>query len=431
MKQAVKRRGACVKKYTELNFDEALKNWLSYVGRLDPEIVNLDGALSRILAADLYSDIDVSPFDNSAMDGFALRADDIASATIGSPVDLEVSVCIAAGDYWEGKLQPGQIARIMTGAPVPAGADTVVKVEDTTTLSCSSDSGQVTVRFSAPSPQGNNIRLKGEEVAAAERVLKQGEYLNPAAIGLLAATGNVQVPVYRQPTVGIISTGEELVPATELPLQGKIRNTNSPSLAAQAGAAGAQVRQYENIPDTLKDTIAVFKKAAAECDLIISSGGVSVGDFDFVEKAVRQIGELHFASVQMRPGKPQTTGLIEDTPFFGLPGNPASAYLGFELFVRPAILKMSGHTRLKRPVQTAKLEHDINKRLGLRYFMRGIVEPIDGQAVVRLSGDQSSALLTSLHRANCLLVLPEEETQLKAGSSITCIRLDIDERVEI
>jgi len=417
--------------HTELSFDKALEGWLAHIERLDPEIVAFSKALGRILARDLHSDIDVSPFDNSAMDGFALRSDDITFATKGSPVDLEVITCIAAGDYWEGELQSGQVARIMTGAPIPTGADTVVKAEDTMPLPCAADSKIDIVRFSLPSPKGFNIRLKGEEIEAGECVLKQGECLSPAAIGLLAATGNAQVPVYRQPVVGIISTGEELIPVTELPVRGKIRNTNSHSLAAQAQAAGAKVQQYENISDTLDDTMAAFKKASAECDLIISSGGVSVGDFDFVERAVRQMGDLHFTSVKMRPGKPQTTGTIGGTPFFGLPGNPASAYLGFELFIRPAILKMAGHTLLRRPVQSAVLEHDIKKRLGLRYFMRGEVDLVDGQAVVRLVGNQSSALLSSLHKANCLLVLPEEKTQLNAGCTIDCIRLDIEEGVKV
>ncbi|MCL2402647.1 MAG: molybdopterin molybdotransferase MoeA [Coriobacteriia bacterium] len=429
--------------HTSLSFDRALKRWLSTIERLDPETVLLDESLGRILAADLSSDIDVSPFDNSAMDGFALRARDIAKASPATPIDLEVVTCIAAGDYWEGTLQARQAARIMTGAPLPAGADIVVKVEDTT----KADSDQH-VRFSSAASRGLNIRLRGEEIKAGERVLASGEYLGPAAVGLLAATGYVQVPVFRQPTVAIISTGEELIPVGDTPTRGKIRNSNSHSLAAQAQAAGARVRQYASIPDTLEDTVATFRQASTECDIIISSGGVSVGDFDFVEEAVQSLGDLHFSTVKMRPGKPQVTGMINKLPFFGLPGNPTSAYLGFELFVRPAILKMAGHTRLQRPVQTAVLSHDIKKRQGLRYFMRGrvrladIQEPAEPSSsanaqdrahshLVQVTGNQSSALLGSLHEANCLLVLPEEETELKAGTVVKCIRLDMEERVEL
>ncbi|MCL2746558.1 MAG: molybdopterin molybdotransferase MoeA, partial [Coriobacteriia bacterium] len=353
----------------------------------------------------------------------ALHAEDIETASPVTPVDLKVVTCIAAGDYWEGNLQSGQAARIMTGAPVPAGANTVVKVEDTVDAN-----NEQVARFIASSPRGLNIRLKGEEVKMGERVLTSGEYITPAAVGLLAATGYAQVPVYQKPTVAIISTGEELIPVSDTPTQGKIRNTNSHSLAAQVRAAGASARQYASIPDTLEDTIAAFKQAAAECDLIISSGGVSVGDFDFVEEAVQLLGDLHFSTVNMRPGKPQTTGMIGGVPFFGLPGNPASAYLGFELFVRPAILKMAGHTQLKRPVQTATLSHDIKKRPGLRYFMRG---KVDSTSTVWATGNQSSALLGSLHEANCLLVLPEKDTHLKAGTTIKCVRLDIAEGVKL
>ena len=426
-----------------LSFDAALERWLANIKRLDPEVVSLDKSLGRTLATDLYSDIDVSPFDNSAMDGFALHANDSATASPADPAELEVITTIAAGDYFEGKLSQGQTARIMTGAPVPKGANTVVKVED---VSVRTEDDVTYLCLTEPVSKGLNIRLAGEEIKAGECVLKRGNLIGPAAIGLLAATGHARVPVYRLPIVGIISTGEELIPVEELPTGGKIRNTNSHSLAAQAQVAGGKVRQYENISDTLDACIAAFTQAVAECDIVISSGGVSVGDFDFVEKAVRSLGDLQFASVKMRPGKPQTTGMIGDTPFFGLPGNPASAYLGFELFIRPAILKMAGHTQLQRPVQQAVLAHDIKKRQGLRYFMRGRLGSCDGskdcacggkladselRRCVQLSGNQSSALLSSLHKGNCLLVLPEEETLVKAGSIIDCIRLDIAEGTEL
>jgi molybdopterin molybdotransferase len=423
------------------SFDRAVEHWLSGIESLGFETVLLDETLGRILATDLYSDIDVSPFDNSAMDGFALRHADLSKASAQNPVELKILGCVAAGQYWDGPVESGQAVRIMTGAPLPAGTGSVVKVEDSVELT---RDGAPYVRLVSPVPRGLNVRYKGEEIKVGQRVLAAGERICPAAIGLLAATGYAQVPVYRQPVVAIISTGEELISVSETPTQGKIRNTNSHSLAAQARSAGAKVRQYASIPDTLEDTIACFKQAASECDLIVSSGGVSVGDFDFVEEAVRSLGELHISAVRMRPGKPQTTGTIEGIPFFGLPGNPASAYLGFELFVRPAILKMMGHTQLKRPVQKARLAHDIKKRPGLRYFMRGIIDSAETQDPgkfsagtdaeaqrysVRLSGDQSSALLGSLRASNCLIVLPEEEEYVQAGSVLTCIRLDIEEAV--
>ncbi|MCL2606849.1 MAG: molybdopterin molybdotransferase MoeA, partial [Coriobacteriia bacterium] len=307
-----------------LNFDTARKRWLATITRLDFEVVELNQTLNRVLAADLSSDIDVSPFDNSAMDGFALRAEDIADASSKNPISLEVLASIAAGKYWDGELQAGQAVRIMTGAPVPASADSVVKIEDTVPIDTGvSDStsfrdahnATACIRkdralFALPIKKGMNIRLAGEEVKAGECVLRSGDILGPAAVGLLAATGHAKVPTYRTPVVGIISTGEELTAVDKVPGKGEIRNSNAYSLGAQAMAAGAKVRQYASIPDTLEDTIAALKKATAECDLVISSGGVSVGDFDFVDEAVRSLGDLHFTSVMMRPGRPQTTGMI-------------------------------------------------------------------------------------------------------------------------
>jgi len=394
---------------------------------MEVESVGLFDALGRVLAQDAVSDIDVSPFDNSAMDGFAVKASDIANASPENPVDLAVVAHIAAGDYCESKVQDGEIMRIMTGAPTPAGAESVVKVEDTSLIAGDGGVGS-TIRFTKPIPLGANIRLRGEEVAAGETVLYAGTPLTPASIGLLAATGHPSVPVYQRPRVAVVSTGNELVDASVVPTKGQIRNSNAYSIGAQVIASGAIPVEYPCIADTYEATKETLERAAIECDFVITSGGVSVGDFDYVKPVLEEIGTLHYCNVNMRPGKPQTMGVIGDTPFFGLPGNPTSTYVGFEVFVRPALRKMQGYTELIRPVTHATLIHDAKKHQDRRYFLRGIVSRSDeGGYECAVKGNQSSALLKSVHDSNCLIVLPEGLSPVSAGTVVECIRLDMDE----
>lgn len=411
-----------------ISVEEARDLVLSLAERLEPEEVSILDALGRVLAEDVKSDIDVSPFDNSAMDGFAVVRDDLLSASDEAPVDLPVVEHIGAGAMWENPLAPGTVVRIMTGAPIPEGTTAVVKVEDTELVSGEGGVGS-TIRFTKVPDEGHHIRRRGEEVFAGQVVLAQGEIVGPAAVGLLASTGHSTVSVYRRPRVAILATGSELVEIDEVPTGGMIRNSNSYSLAAQVLAAGAIPVRYPIVVDEYEATKDLFTKAAAECDFIATSGGVSVGDFDFVKPVLEEIGTMYFCKVNMRPGNPQTLGKIGKVPFFGLPGNPTSTYVGFETFVRPILKKMMGFPEVVRPITKARLLSDAKKRQGRRYYLRGRIEKVDGEYVVELSGNQSSALLTSAHRGNCFVVLPEGVAPIPAGTMVDCVRLDMEEGV--
>lgn len=412
-----------------MTVEQALELVLGFVKPLPAERVPILDALHRVLAEDCTSDIDVAPFDNSAMDGFAVRAADLAGASEASPVELDVVAHIAAGDDVAGiDVGPGQAARIMTGAPVPAGADSVVMVERTRTVSGDGGTGS-RVAFELEPRLGEHIRLRGEEVRAGDTVLSAGEVLGPAGIGLLASTGHDTVAVYRRPRVAVLSTGSELVEVHQKPGPGKIRNSNSYSIAAQVIAAGGIPVRYGIVPDDMDATREAFKRAAEETDFILTSGGVSVGDFDFVKPVLEELGRLTFCKVKMRPGNPQTLGTIDGVPFFGLPGNPTSTYVGFEIFVRPALRAMQGFSALTRPVTMARLSHDVKKKQDRRYYLRGRCElAADGGGYeASLSGSQSSALLTAAHRGNCFVVLPEGEGLFPAGMQVDCVRLDMEE----
>ncbi len=409
-----------------ITVEEATAQVLSRIPVLEPERVPLLESLGRVLAEDVISDIDVAPFDNSAMDGYALRYADIAGAGDDTPVKLDVVEHIPAGVAPERSVGPGQAARIMTGAPVPTGADAVVKVELTRVGENAGGAGG-TVEILATAKPGENIRYRAEEVRAGEAVLLSGELIGPAAIGLAASVGHDQLMVRRRPQVAIVSTGDELVEVTEKPGPGKIRNSNSYSLGAQVLQAGGEPHVLGVARDNEDDTRALLSRAP-EFDLMVTTGGVSMGDFDVVKKVLEEIGELDFWQVAMRPGAPQTFGTIGGTPFFGLPGNPTSTMVGFEMFVRPSLLKMAGRTALGRPRVVATLAHEVKKKADRRYFLRArLTASGDGSYSVSVAGNQSSALLTAMHRGNCLISLPEGESFIPAGTSVMCIRLDMEE----
>ena len=396
---------------------------------LPAEKVALLESLGRVLASDATSDIDVAPFDNSAMDGFAVRAADLVGAGGEYPTPLHVIAHIGAGDDVAGiEVRPGEAARIMTGAAVPAGADSVVMVERTQVRSGDGGIGS-TVEFLLEPRQGEHVRLRGEEVRAGDVVLSAGDVIGPAAIGLLAATGHATVDVFRRPRVAVLSTGSELVEVAEKPGPGKIRNSNSYSIAAQIVAAGAIPVRYPVVLDDIDITRDAFNRAADECDFIVTSGGVSVGDFDYVKPVLEELGELAFAKVKMRPGNPQTLGSIRGVPFFGLPGNPTSTYVGFEIFVRPALRRMMGFLEVDRPVTVARLSHDVKKKQDRRYYLRGRIErdPSGDGYIASVPHSQSSALLTAAHKGNCLVVLPEGAAAFSAGTRVDCVRLDMEE----
>ncbi len=415
-----------------LTVEQAQAKVLERIAPLEAVRVGLAEALGMVLAADVVSDIDVAPFDNSAMDGYALHAADTEGASDGAPVVLRVVEHIPAGVAPALPVASGEASRIMTGAPVPEGADAVVMVEHTEPRDADAGPGG-TVAVMRPVTFGENIRRAGEDVRAGETVLSAGELVGPAAIGLMAAVGAAEVEVRRRPIVGVMATGDELVDVSERPGPGRIRNSNGFSLAAQVAAAGGVPHVLPVVRDTLEDTRAALARAS-EFDLMVSTGGVSMGDFDLVKGVLEEVGQMDFWRVAMRPGAPQTFGTVGGTPFFGLPGNPTSGMVGFELFVRPAMRKMRGCTDLYRPRTTALLAEDVRKKPDRRYFLRGRVERADGwpdggaaSYTARLSGRQSSAMLTAMHRANCLISLPEGESDFPAGAEVECIRLDMEE----
>lgn len=411
-----------------ISVEEAREAVLARIDRLEAEQVDILSSLGRVLSEDISSDIDIAPFDNSAMDGFAVRVADLVGAGEDTPIVLDVVEHVAAGAFPQLALEDGQATRIMTGAPVPQGADAVVMIERTEPVTGGGGAGG-TVAIKTTASLGENIRKRGEDVRKGDVVLEAGEVVSAAAVGLMAAMGRATVGVYRRPRVAIVATGDELVAIDEYPGPGKIRNSNSYSLAAQVLAAGAEPHILPVARDNEADTRAILSRAP-EFDLMVTTGGVSMGDFDVVKDVLTDIGTMDFWKVAMRPGAPQTYGTIGDTPFFGLPGNPTSTMVGFELFVRPALRKMAGFSAIDRPRVEAVLAHDVKKKSDRRYFLRARLSKTDDGYSVALSGSQSSAMLTSMHRANCLASVPEGVSFAEKGTVITCIRLDIEEGVQ-
>lgn len=407
---------------------------LDTVNTLETEKVPLIEALGRISAKNQTSDIDISPFDHSAMDGFAVVASDLANATPEAPIELPVIDEIPAGAYYDKVLQPGTCVRIMTGAPIPDGANAVVKYEIVTNLE---NDGRAPgrVAFSAPTSAGDNIRQKGEEIAAGEVAIKAGEPLSPAGAGLLASCGLSQVEVYKRPRVAVIPIGSELVEPDTLPLPGQIRDGNSYAIGASVVRAGGIPHLHSIVPDDKDMLAAAVLEAVEESDFVVTSGGASNGDFDYIQQVVKEQGELFMDFVNMRPGKAQTFGLVKNTPVFGLSGNPAAAYCGFEMLVRPALRKMQGYAALDRPRVWARLSRDMKKKDSRRIYLRSTLERLDdGSLQVRPAKSQSSGLFSPFQSGNCLAILPEgvpASKKVEAGTLVECLLLDVDEGVVI
>ncbi len=407
---------------------------LDTVNTLETEKVPLIEALGRISAKNQTSDIDISPFDHSAMDGFAVVASDLANATPEALIELPVIDEIPAGAYYDKVLQPGTCVRIMTGAPIPDGANAVVKYEIVTNLE---NDGRAPgrVAFSAPTSAGDNIRQKGEEIAAGEVAIKAGEPLSPAGAGLLASCGLSQVEVYKRPRVAVIPIGSELVEPDTLPLPGQIRDGNSYAIGASVVRAGGIPHLHSIVPDDKDMLAAAVLEAVEESDFVVTSGGASNGDFDYIQQVVKEQGELFMDFVNMRPGKAQTFGLVKNTPVFGLSGNPAAAYCGFEMLVRPALRKMQGYATLDRPRVWARLSRDMKKKDSRRIYLRSTLERLDdGSLQVRPAKSQSSGLFSPFQSGNCLAILPEgvpASKKVEAGTLVECLLLDVDEGVVI
>jgi molybdopterin molybdotransferase len=371
----------------------------------------LGEAGGRALSDDVTATVSLPVFDNSAMDGYAVRADDVASATNDHPVKLPVAEDIPAGRTEIPTLEPGTAHRIMTGAPIPVGATAIVPVEDT-------DGRTDVVRIDAPSTEGKHIRRAGEDVAAGGTVLRAGQVVTPAMIGLAAALGLHQLPVIPPQRVLIISTGSELVsPGTHL-RPGQIYESNSPMLAAAIRDADAQVVATAVASDDVAEFTALLDRYATESDLIITSGGVSAGAYEVVKDAFGPAGDqgVQFVKVAMQPGMPQGTGRVAGTPIVTLPGNPVSALVSFEVFIRPALRSAMGLPDPHRPRRSAVLTETLAAPAGKRQFRRGVFDAAAGTVVSH--GPPGSHHLGSLASANCLLDIPEEVTEIPAGSTV-------------
>ena len=403
---------------------EAQRIILDQVKPMASENIALVDSYGRTTAVDLSSDIDVSPFDNSAMDGFAFKASDVEGASEETPARLEIVAHIAAGDWYDQEVQPGQCVRIMTGAAMPDGADTVEMIEK---VSFTGDGlvGDYLVLDHALE-LGKNVRYSGEEVKAGTVALPAGTTIDPAAMGLLASTGNTTVPVYHVPTVGILSLGSELVDASEYPTPGHIRNSNGPALVGCVQRAGAAAKLYPTLPDDYEAIKATLAQAVSECDFVISSGGASAGDFDYITDIAAELGQVFFKYVNMRPGKSQTFAVIDGTPFLGLAGNPAAAICGFEMLVFPGLQKMQGRKALFHPTQQALLGKDTKKKGTRENYLRAtLARNAEGTLVATPYKNQSSALFGTLQTSDCLVIVPGEVNFLPEGAEVTCVHLDI------
>ncbi|HLI91112.1 MAG TPA: gephyrin-like molybdotransferase Glp [Ktedonobacteraceae bacterium] len=401
-----------------ISVEEALERILSEIEPLNIVQLPLSEALGAVLAQDIIAQEDIPPFANSAMDGFALLSKD-SKPRDGQPPRLRVTGGVAAGYVADRPVEEGTAMRIMTGAPVPPGADSVIQVELTRFDGPESEWVEV-LQEVAP---GNNIRPAGEDIRAGQCVLRRGAEIGPWEIGVLATLGWAMVPVVRRARVAILGTGDEVIDVDQ-PLQpGKIRNSNSYLLEAAVRRAGAEPHRLGVARDTVESLREKFS-AAVTHDLILTSGGVSVGDFDLVKDIMQEQGEINFWRINMRPGKPVAFGHIKGVPLLGLPGNPVSSAVTFELFGRPVIRKMQGHTRLVRPQIEVVVEDGVQDRAMRRHYVRAHVEWRDGRFVARTTGNQGSNITTSLLNANAFLIIPEGGTEVRPGDTAQAMMLD-------
>lgn len=399
-----------------LTVEEARERILAHIAPLDAEEIPLTTALDRVLAADAIAHDETPPFINSAMDGYALRTEDTEIATNGAPVALRLVGEVPAGSVYPDTVKSGEAVRILTGAPVPDGADAVLQQELTEVAD-----GQVRLR--QPVGVGANIRPAGGDIRPGMRLVAAGTQLGPAEIALLAAAGVHPVRVTRRPRVAILATGDELAPLGETPRPGQIRETNSPYLIAAVQRAGAEPLPLGIARDRAEDIRAKLAQAKT-ADLILTSGGVSVGDYDLVKQILAEQGDIAFWRVRMKPGKPLAFGMLGETPLLGLPGNPASAAVTFELFGRLAIRRMLGCAQIERPLVQARLVGEDIRRGDRRQYVRVRLAAPEGVLEARQTGRQDSHLISSLQGASAYLVIMEGEGAVKAGEMVPALLLN-------
>ena len=417
-----------------ISVDEALEKILNRVEVLSSEEKPILDCLGQVLAEDVRSGINIPPMDNSAMDGFALRSSDTAGAGAGSTRVLRVLGTIGAGAVTDLEVKPGMAVRIMTGAPIPKGADAVVKFEDTDTSERKPSSPEIGVLIELK--PGANVRPASGDVKRGTLVLRKGTVVRPAEVGVLASLGQSKVKVVRRPVVAVLATGDEIVDIRQPLSESKIYNSNSYSVAALALRYGA-VPKILGIASDVEDSLLAGLRAGLDADVLITSGGVSLGDYDIVREVLAKEGEIIFWRVREKPGKPLVFGVLKsknsktgEIPLFGLAGNPVSAMLNFELFVRPAVLKMMGKRNLDKPTVEAVIEDTIKNSDGRRIFARVVVDKHDGKYFARLTGPQGSGILTSMALANGLAIVPEDKPGVKKGDVVKVMMLDWNEEVE-
>ena len=402
-----------------LSVDDALRRLLADLRPLPSEGVALEQACGRTLAEPVVSDIPLPPFTNSAVDGYAARADDAAAAAQDCPIVLAVVGEIPAGRMAERPVAAGQAMRITTGAPLPPGADCVVMVEDTddaVPMILGALPAQVAVRKAVR--QAANVRLAGEDVAAGVEVLASGRRLRPADIALLAAVGWARVPVHRRARVAIVSTGDELVPVEEPLTPGRIHDANGYALPAAIEAAGGQAVRLAISPDEIDGIVRGLDQAVESgADMILATAGVSVGAHDYVRQAVCRHGSLAFWRVNMRPGKPLAVGSYRGRPFMGLPGNPVSALVSFEVFVRPALARLQGEKGPDRNRLQVRLQEEVRSD-GRETYLRAQVAWAEQEYHARLAGGQGSGMLSTLTAANALVIVPAGPRQVSLGTML-------------
>lgn len=407
-----------------IQVNEAVQLVMEHVKFADSEVVKLEDAYGRILKEPIIARHDVPPFDRSPYDGFAIRAEDSLGASGKSRVQFQVIDEIGAGHLAKRGLEEGEAVRIMTGAPIPENATAVVMLEQTV----ESDDGTFTLR--KPFEDGENISLKGEDAEEGEVLIEQGAIIHPGTIALLATFGYAEVKVAKKPVVGILATGTELLEVSDELEPGKIRNSNGPMIAGQLARMGIAYKSYGMLGDNLEACMEVVEKALEETDVLITTGGVSVGDYDYLPAVYEQLGaKVLFNKVAMRPGSVTTVAALGKHLLFGLSGNPSACFTGFELFTRPALLKMMGAEKLYMPQMKAVLGDDFTKPNPFTRFIRAIWELTEEGPIVTPAGFNKSSAVSSIARGNCMIVLPSGTRGFTKGMEVDVLLLGVEEGV--
>jgi molybdopterin molybdotransferase len=409
-----------------ISVEEALEKILVKIGILDMEEKQLLDCIGQVIAEDVYAPFNLPNYDNAVMDGYAVRADDIKGASKENPVVLNVTGKIIAGMVSDLKVNHGEAVMIMTGSMIPVGADVVIPFESTATTENSLSDEQKDVVIYQELVPGTFIRKSGLDIKEGSLAIKKGKLIGSSEIGFLASIGRAKIKVIRRPVVAVLATGDELVNFGESLTRGKIYNSNSYALSAQVIEFGGIPKILGVAHDNLDKLTAIFKEEA-EYDLLITSGGVSAGHYDFVRNALESAGILEFWQVKMKPGKPLTFGMIGEKkkkPHLGLPGNPVSCMITLEMFGRPVIFKMMGRTDYSRPVISAIIEDEIENVDGRRIYARVIVEKQENKYFARLTGSQDSAIMSSMLKANGLAVISEDSEIIKKGDKVQVMLLN-------